>query len=118
LYPAAGGTSNKRRNTFMKPNHAVASPDFPRIRTGANVFKLQAVAWALSIFIGALTHVAATEAGSLQALIDAAPAGGSVPVARGTWDQPVTITKALTLRGESAEGRRDAPRYGQPRFSG
>lgn len=38
----------------------------------------------------------------LQALVEAAEAGSTVTVPSGTYTQPVTISKALTLKGQSA----------------
>ncbi len=51
-----------------------------------------------------LSTVAATgRAIVLQALIDQAPANGEVIVLKGIWDQPITITKPLRLRGEAID---------------
>src|SRR5688500_4712259 len=44
--------------------------------------------------------VAGQNAKALQELIDAAPAGGEVKIPKGTHAEPLTIAKAITLRGE------------------
>lgn len=44
------------------------------------------------------------DAKSLQALIDAAPAGGEVTIPKGEYKEPIKIDKALTLRGEDRDG--------------
>lgn len=54
------------------------------------------------------------EAKSLQSLIDAAPAGGTVIIPPGTWDQPLTIARALILRSGSPGGSTIAVRADQP----
>jgi nitrous oxidase accessory protein NosD len=49
---------------------------------------------------GAADHSCASAAfGSVQAAVDAAPAGGTVIVCRGTYDESVTIGRSLTLAG-------------------
>lgn len=45
----------------------------------------------------------AQDAKSLQALIDAAPAGGEVTIPKGEYKEPVKIDKPLTLRGEDRD---------------
>lgn len=56
----------------------------------------------------------AAEVQSLQALIDAAPAGGTVTVPPGTWDQPLTLARPITLRAESPGGGTISVRSDQP----
>ena len=52
-----------------------------------------------------LSHSLASgqDAQSLQALIDKAPAGGEVTIPKGTWTEPITVDKPLTLRGEDRD---------------
>src|SRR5215213_8784619 len=46
----------------------------------------------------------AQDANPLQELIDKAKPGGDVVVPKGTYDQPVNITKPVKLRGEDRDG--------------
>src|SRR5687768_16592839 len=48
--------------------------------------------------------VGAQEANRLQELIEKAPPGGEVVIPKGTYDQPVNITKPVKLRGEDRDG--------------
>jgi hypothetical protein len=46
---------------------------------------------------------AAEDGKGLQALIDAAPAGGAVTIPKGEWTEPLRIARPVTLRGESRD---------------
>src|SRR4051812_19805048 len=42
--------------------------------------------------------------GKLQDLIDKAQPGSEVTIPKGTWNEPVNVTKPLKLRGEDRDG--------------
>src|SRR5688572_5071624 len=57
---------------------------------------------ALALWAPTVVSFAAVEPGHLQEQIDRASPRSEVIVPKGTWTQPLTINKALKLRGESA----------------
>ncbi|MFN8597302.1 MAG: choice-of-anchor Q domain-containing protein [Anaerolineae bacterium] len=68
---------------------------------------LFAVSLAVSALVGlsgliGLQPAVATPAATLQSLIDAAPNGGTVNVAAGTYTESLTVNKTLTLTGVSS----------------
>jgi hypothetical protein len=48
-----------------------------------------------------MSEVASSKRSVLQQLIDSAPDGQTVIITKGVYNEPVTITKSLTLKGES-----------------
>ncbi len=68
----------------------------------AVVLVLLVAVGASSLAQGAVT-VAVQPGESIQAAIDAAPEGAVILLAAGEWQEPLTITKSLTLRGEGPD---------------
>ncbi len=86
----------------MKPN----SPLIGSLRAATAVLATAAI---FNLF-----SATGAEATSLQTLIEAAPAGGTVAVPAGTWDKPVTIARPITLRADPAAGVVISVRADQP----
>ena len=65
------------------------------------------------VLIGAPSAVQAAPTATIQSMIDAAPDGGTVSIAAGTYTESLTVNKTLTLTGRSA-----APRPSSRRSAG
>lgn len=53
--------------------------------------------------VGSEAGTRASDAGSVQALIDAAEEGATVEIPAGTYEQPIRVTKSLILKGASRD---------------
>ena len=74
--------------------------DTPEERGDISHFKAVATALSATIGTGNIAGVATTI--DLQGAIDKAKSGGTVVVPAGTYTQPITIKKGITLKGEDA----------------